>query len=289
MTVEFLEELTGFPRSGAPGHVVAFRAAFVQIVHLDSEDAVFQDTDSLDRIDAEAKPVAEIGSRPDTFTASFAEGAHHFGTPEVRRYVGSVVVDADIDGVFVGEPVEEVELFGLGFADKSLDTHFVSEFEEPAAGGLVGRDGLSVIHGHADTGGLELHADLKQFLVGETLVEVFRDILADLLHEAQPADVRKAEFRGLLDRLEEGELVEGISLDPEAPAELLLGPHCGSQKRAGGGWGRKIAKDELRRVKIKAEHCRIFEDVRAMGEGGVKDAAFAVVADPGEGVVVVGT
>jgi hypothetical protein len=53
-------------------------------------------------------------------------------------------------------------------------------------------------------------------------------------------------------------------------------------------WGREIAEDELRAVEIEAEHFRVLEDVRAVGEGGVEDAAFAIVADPGEGVVVVG-
>jgi hypothetical protein len=47
-------------------------------------------------------------------------------------------------------------------------------------------------------------------------------------------------------------------------------------------------KNPLSCIKIKAEHFRVFEDVRAVGEGRVKDAALAVVTDPSEGVVVVG-
>jgi hypothetical protein len=122
---------------------------------------------------------------------------------------------------------QQVELFRLGFADEGLDAHFVAELEEFAAGGFVRGDVLGVINRHADAGGFHLHADLEQFVVGEALVEVFRDVLADLLHEAESADVGQAEFGGLLDGFEEGELVEGVGLDADAPAEFFLGADGG--------------------------------------------------------------
>ena len=81
VAVEFLEELAGFPAAAAPGNVVALRGEFVEVVHLDGEDAVLQDADGLDGIDAEAQPVAEVGRGTDALAAAFAKGEHHFGTP----------------------------------------------------------------------------------------------------------------------------------------------------------------------------------------------------------------
>ena len=69
----------------------------------------------------------------------------------MRRNLRPVIMESDVDFVFVGELVKEVELFGLGFANECLDAHFVSEFKELAAGGFVGGYGLCIIDGHADS------------------------------------------------------------------------------------------------------------------------------------------
>ena len=72
LTLEFLEKLAGLSGSAAPGDVVAVFASFMEVVHLDGEDAVFQEANGFDRIDAVAQPIAEVGRGADTFAAVFA-------------------------------------------------------------------------------------------------------------------------------------------------------------------------------------------------------------------------
>ena len=153
--MELAEEGGGFAGAGAPGDVVAFGAAFVEVVHLDGEDAFAEEACGLDGVDAEAEPVAEVGRGADARAAAFTEGEDHLGAPGVGGDVGAVVVDADVDAVFVGEAFEEVELVGLGFADEGLETHLAAELEEAAGGGFVGGDGLGVVNRHAHADGLE--------------------------------------------------------------------------------------------------------------------------------------
>ena len=45
-----------------------------------------------------------------------------------------MIVDGDVDGIFVGKLVEQFELFGLGFAHEGFHAHFVAKLEELAAG-----------------------------------------------------------------------------------------------------------------------------------------------------------
>ncbi len=227
VAVKFFEKLAGSSGSATPRDVVAILSGFVEVVHLDGEDAVFQETDGFDGIDAVSQPVAEVGCGADALAAAFAEREHHLGLPEMRGDVGAVVVEADVDGILIGKFVQQIELLRLRFADEGFHAHLVAELEELAAGCFVRRDGLGVVNRHAYAGGFHFQADLKQLFVGKTLVEVLRDVLCDLLHETESADVGQTEFGGLLDGFEEGELVEGVGLDADAPAELLLGSNGG--------------------------------------------------------------
>ena len=81
--------------------------------------------------------------------------------------------------------------------------------------------------------------------------------------------------------------MEGVGLEAEAPAEAFLGADGGREVGAGGGGGGEVAEGELDGVEVEPEGAGFEEVFRAVPEGGVEDAAAAVGANPGEGVVVV--
>ena len=58
VAVEFLKKLAGFSGASAPGDIVTIFSFFMEVVHLDGDDAIFQESNGFDGIDALAQPIA---------------------------------------------------------------------------------------------------------------------------------------------------------------------------------------------------------------------------------------
>ena len=67
-------------------YVVAVGACRVEVVHLDCDEAVLQDSDCLDGIYAVSHPIAHVAACTDAFAFSFTEFDDVFGFPVYRRY-----------------------------------------------------------------------------------------------------------------------------------------------------------------------------------------------------------
>ena len=79
--VQFSQKLLCSRGAGAPWDVVAVGAGFVEVVHVDGDDAIFEDADGFDGIDARSDPVAVVRASSDAFAAAFAGLQHVFGIP----------------------------------------------------------------------------------------------------------------------------------------------------------------------------------------------------------------
>jgi len=259
----------------------------VQVVHLDGDQPALQLPHRLDRVHARANPVTHVRGRAEARGAPLAGLQDALGVPVARRRLGVVVVQGDVDAVLVAASRDHVQRLGLRLGHERLDAHLPPELEDPPARRLVGRDVVDVVRQQAQARVVQLETNPRQLVIAEVRIEVPGDLRADLL-KAQAADVVQAQAGGLVDRLEERELVERVRLHADPPAELLLRDRGGRQGGAGRGGRLQVAQGELDRAQIEPEHLRVPEHGRVVRDRAVERPPAPVAADPRQRVVLVG-
>jgi hypothetical protein len=191
-----------------PRHVVdAFgRAVIVPVLQVDVEDPPLEKFERFAGIVHSAHPVPVVGAGADPGILAVDAGEHGFGQVVLGR--GGVIMDGDLDVVFLDQLLEESKVVVGGFADDDPDAHFPGELENLAHTFLSPADVDHAVPVEIDAGRAEDLLGLGDLLDGHVLIEPGAGEFGPQSLPGERFDGRDPEFLDLLDRLEKREFPE---------------------------------------------------------------------------------
>ncbi len=250
-------------------------ALFVEVFEMQADDPAFEFLEALDRVEARAHPVADIGAGAQQRAASVDGGEHGFGFPiEILR--AGVVVDGHFDIVFLGEFFDDIHdlreflhlAVGFGFGHQHFDAQALGGGKQLPAFRLVG-GGFD--HAHIDEfrgNPLVFHPGEDGIVFGLWQVRSVHPLEFAVFHQvdaAGDAHVFDAHRGGLVDRLVDGEFLESVGVHREFPSEFL-GTGFGRGRRA--DHARRHRGRESQSAQLANHACRVhrvcFSDTRVI-------------------------
>ena len=228
MPLQFGEDGPHVRDAGAKDGVVLAGPECGTLLHVDAHDAALKDLHTVERLHAGGLPVAEVRARTDALVALRHLVTDEGRIPDLVARINDlialrvallleplgVLVNPDADVVFLHELLDEIEVIhGLG--GDAVEAHRLRELKDLPRRRLVLGDGDDAVVDRTDLVlrelGLHLSDDLGRGIV------VPRVLLGQLVFLGQELagiklDALPARLGGLLDGLEDGEAVEGVSL-----------------------------------------------------------------------------
>jgi len=107
--MDLLEQLLEPRLACSPWHVMSFSGEFVQIVRLNGDEPIAQFSNPFDGIDAGSDPIPCVGTGADSLAAALTDLQDSLGPLIHGRLFRTMIVDTELDVVFVAKPLDHVE------------------------------------------------------------------------------------------------------------------------------------------------------------------------------------
>ena len=192
---------------------MAFGVQRLEVVHLHLKETMADNTDRGHRVNAASHPIAHIGADADV-RAPFSANLHYgFGAPVVERSLLIMIMEGQVNIIFVAEPLNGIQRFRGWFGEECLDAHFTGELEYFTTSLFVaGYDGVEAgQHAHARI--VQLETNRLQFFIGQVSIEVLVNASAYFL-KIQAVQISDTEFVRLLYGFKKRIFVKGITSVP---------------------------------------------------------------------------
>ena len=146
LLVQLFQDRFHVADAGSPRNIVRLHVAkFVQVLEMQADDMSLEHLDAVDRLDAAACPVTDIGTGADPGCAVPGHLQHKVGTPVMRRL--GMIVDGHLDVVFLAEALDHVEGIFRRLRDDRLNSHVFRKLENlPALLLVIGELGHAEVH-----------------------------------------------------------------------------------------------------------------------------------------------
>lgn len=236
---DFIEDFRELEDAGAEGAVVRPFGDGGAVFEVEGKDAWGDLADDIERVESGGGPVADVGAETDAFVAVLDDVPDGFRVPQGGGF--RVIVEADLDVVFLGEFFEGVD--GTeAFGGDAVEAEGFGELEGDAGLGLVLVDiGDAEIDG-GDAVLFGVFEDDGDLGGGFGWIETFiAERAADFL-AGEDFDSTGTGTGGEFDGFEERELLEGPALHRDGETGggegwLRDGSALGSQGQQDGGGG----------------------------------------------------